>query len=152
MFKSFFPRPTLFFSSAAVWSLIAIFAWFGFFHDFPARFSLFQAAMQQPLPANAGRFIHASQLWFYAYYWIVAGLFAIAWRIVDNHPWQRWSVWGSMLIIFVTWFSVQVGVGINAWYGPFGDMIQKALTKAGSVPIHQFYLQILAFLGIALIA
>jgi len=152
MFKSYFPRPALFFSSAAIWSLISIFAWFGFFNDFPARFSTLQASMQQPLPTNATRFIHASQLWFYAYYWMVAGLFALAWRVIDNHPWQRWSVWGAALIIFITWFGVQVSVAINAWYNPFGDMIQKALSKPNAVTIDEFYRQITAFLGIALIA
>ncbi|MBY4839095.1 peptide antibiotic transporter SbmA [Pantoea sp. DY-5] len=152
MFKSFFPRPTLFFSSAAIWSLLAIFAWFGFFSDFPARWPALQAAMHQPLPTNASRFIHISQLWFYAYYWIVAGIFGLAWRVIDNHPWQRWSVWGAALIIFITWFSVQVSVAINAWYNPFGNMIQKALSKANAVTIEEFYHQLTAFLGIALIA
>jgi len=152
MFKSFFPRPALFFSSAAIWSLIAIFAWFGFADDLPSRWPALQAAMQQPLPTSAARFIAPSQLWFYGYYWIMVAVFALAWRMIDNHPWQRWSVWGSALIIFVTWFGVQVGVGINAWYGPFYDLIQQALTKAGSVQIAQFYAEVLAFLGIALIA
>ncbi|MGJ0128076.1 MULTISPECIES: peptide antibiotic transporter SbmA [Enterobacterales] len=152
MFKSFFPRPALFFSSAAVWSLIAIFAWFGFASDLPGNWPTFEAAIKTPLPTTAARFIAASQLWFYLYYWIMVTLFAVAWRIIDPHPWQRWSVWGSALIIFVTWFGVQVGVAINAWYGPFYDLIQKALTKAGSVNISDFYREVIAFLGIALIA
>ncbi len=151
MFKSFFPRPTLFFSSAAIWSLLAIFAWFGYFSDFPARWPALHAAMEQPLPTNGSRFIHASQLWFYAYYWIVAGSFALVWRVIDNHPWQRWSVWGTALIIFVTWYNVQVSVAVNAWYEPFYDLIQQALTKAGSVQIEQFYRGVMDFLGIALI-
>ena len=152
MFKSFFPRPALFFSTAAIWSLIAIFAWFGFADDLPSRWSALHAAMQQELPTTAARFIAPSQLWFYSYYWIVVAIFALAWRVIDNHPWQRWSVWGSALIIFVTWFGVQVGVAINAWYGPFYDLIQQALTKAGSVQINRFYAEVVAFLGIALIA
>ena len=152
MFKSFFPRPTLFFSSAAIWSLLAIFAWFGYFSDFPARWPALHAAIDQPLPTNGSRFIHASQLWFYAYYWLVAGSFALVWRIIDNHPWQRWSVWGTALIIFVTWYNVQVNVAVNAWYEPFYDMIQQALAKAGSVKIAQFYSGVMDFLGIALIA
>lgn len=152
MFKSYFPRPALFFSSAAIWSLIAIFAWFGFADDLPSRWPALHAAMQQPLPTTAARFIAPSQLWFYGYYWIMVAIFALAWRVIDNHPWQRWSVWGSALIIFVTWFGVQVGVGVNAWYGPFYDLIQQALTKAGSVPISRFYAEVMAFLGIALIA
>lgn len=152
MFKSFFPRPALFFSSAAIWSLIAIFAWFGFASDFPSHWPGLRTLMQQPLATTASRFIAPSQLWFYGYYWIMVAIFALTWRVVDKHPWQRWSVWGSALIIFVTWFSVQVGVAINAWYAPFYDLIQQALTKANSVKITQFYAEIMAFLGIALIA
>ncbi len=126
MFKSFFPRPGPFFSSAAIWSLLAIFAWFGFASDLPAHFwPAFQAAIRQPLPTTVMRFIAPGELWFYGYYWLMVALFALAWRIIDNHPWQRWSVWGSALIIFVTWFGVQVGVAVNAWYGPFYDLIQK---------------------------
>ncbi|HCW98773.1 MAG TPA: peptide transporter, partial [Pantoea sp.] len=64
MFKSFFPRPALFFSTAAIWSLIAIFAWFGFADDLPSRWSALHAAMQQQLPTTAARFIAPSQLWF----------------------------------------------------------------------------------------
>lgn len=152
MFKSFFPRPALFFSSAAIWSLLVIFAWFGFASDLINRLPVLAEAAKQPLPTTALRFIAVSQLWFYAYYWLAVAIFALVWRVVENHPWQRWSVWGSALIIFVTWFGVQVGVAINAWYGPFYDLIQQALTKTGSVPITDFYYQVAAFLGIALIA
>lgn len=152
MFKSFFPRPALFFSSAAVWSLLAIFAWFGFAAHLPGIWPILETAMKQPLPTTAARFIAVSQLWFYLYYWIMVAIFAVAWRLIDPHPWRRWSVWGSALIIFVTWFGVQVGVAINAWYGPFYDLIQKALTKAGSVQIAAFYHEVISFLGIALIA
>lgn len=152
MFKSYFPRPALFFSSAAIWSLLAVFVWFGFASELPSVWPTMAEAVKQPLPTSALRFIAASQLWFYAYYWIVVAIFALAWRMIDNHPWQRWSVWGSALIVFVTWFGVQVGVAVNAWYGPFYDLIQKALTKAGSVPVTEFYHQVMIFLGIALIA
>lgn len=153
MFKSFFPRPALFFSSAAVWSLVAIFAWFSFASDLPAHFSpAFQAAIKQPLPTTVMRFIAPGELWFYAYYWLLVTLFALAWRMVDNHPWQRWSVWGSALIIFVTWFGVQVGVAINAWYQPFYDLIQKAITKAGSVTISQLYTEMAGIAGIVMVA
>jgi len=153
MFKSFFPRPALFFSSAAVWSLVAIFAWFGFASNLPAHFwPAFQAAIKQPLPTTVMRFIAPGELWFYAYYWIMVALFALAWRVIDNHPWQHWSVWGSALIIFVTWFGVQVGVAINAWYQPFYDLIQKAITKAGSVSISQLYSEIVGVAGIVMVA
>ncbi|MDJ0035995.1 peptide antibiotic transporter SbmA [Pantoea allii] len=153
MFKSFFPRPGLFFSTAAIWSLLAIFAWFGFASELPGHFwPAFQAAMKQPLPTTVMRFIAPSELWFYAYYWLMVAIFAVAWRLADNHPWQRWSVWGSALIIFVTWFGVQVGVAINAWYQPFYDLIQKALTKPGAVPISQLYSEVVGVAGIVMVA
>ncbi|ADO11677.1 Protein sbmA [Pantoea vagans C9-1] len=98
------------------------------------------------------RFIAPGELWFYAYYWLLVSLFALAWRMIDNHPWQRWSVWGSALIIFVTWFGVQVGVAINAWYQPFYDLIQKAITKAGSVTITQLYTEMAGIAGIVMVA
>ncbi|WP_241607386.1 peptide antibiotic transporter SbmA [Rosenbergiella australiborealis] len=152
MFKSFFPRPLLFFISAAMWSLVVVLFWFGVAAQFPAHIPLMAKAFLAPLPTSVARFWQLNYLWFYFYFWTAVGLFAIAWWIIDKHPWQRWSVWGSALIIFSTWFGVQVGVAINAWYAPFGDLIQQALSKAGSVKIETFYHQIYTFLGIALVA
>ena len=152
MFKCYFPRPLLFFSSAALWSLVVVLFWFGFAAQLPAHIPSLAKAFLAPLPTTVVRFWQLSYLWFYLYFWGAVAVFAVIWRIIDNHPWQRWSVWGSALIIFSTWFGVQVGVAINAWYAPFGDLIQKALGKAGSVHIDTFYQQIYAFLGIALVA
>ena len=36
---------------------------------------------------------------------------------------------GSALILFATYFQVQVSVAINSWFGPFYDLIQAALSK-----------------------
>ncbi|QGX90506.1 peptide antibiotic transporter SbmA [Tatumella sp. TA1] len=152
MFKCYFPRPLLFFSSAALWSLVVVLFWFGFAAQLPAHIPSLAKAFLAPLPTTVVRFWQLSYLWFYLYFWGAVAVFAGIWRIIDNHPWQSWSVWGSALIIFSTWFGVQVGVAINAWYAPFGDLIQKALGKAGSVHIDTFYQQIYAFLGIALVA
>ena len=152
MFKCYFPRPLLFFTSAAVWSLVVVLFWFGVAAQLPAHFPALAKAFMAPLPTTVARFWQLSYLWFYLYFWAAVTIFAAIWRVIDNHPWQRWSVWGLALIIFSTWFSVQVGVAINAWYAPFGDLIQKALGKAGSVKIEDFYQQIYAFLGIALVA
>ena len=62
MFKSFFPRPALFFSSAAVWSLVAIFAWFGFAAHLPGMWPTFETAMKQPLPTTATFYRRESDL------------------------------------------------------------------------------------------
>ncbi|MBB4952823.1 peptide/bleomycin uptake transporter [Agrobacterium vitis] len=111
-----------------------------------------------PLPegqepeVGASLFWSAPFVWFYIYYTAIVSIFGLAWRIYSPHRWQLWSVWGSALIIFTTYFSVQVSVAINAWYGPFYNLIQQALSKAGSVTASQLYLGMLGFAGIAFIA
>jgi len=150
MFKSFFPRPALFFSSAAIWCLFAVLLWFEGGKSWFSHFSLFAHAA--PLPNNALRFIAPSEIAFYLYYLAAFALFAGFWRWFSPHPWQRWSVAGTALIIFVTWFSVQMNVAINAWYEPFYDLIQRALTHPNTVQIATLYQQLGGFLSIALIA
>jgi len=148
MFKSFFPSPKLFFLSAAIWGLLAVICWqMGLSHWLE---NLVGASQQ--LPIDASRFWSRNALTFYAYYGVCVGLFAGFWFIYRPHPWQVWSILGSALIIFVTWFLVEVGVAINAWYAPFYDLIQKALSSPNSVTLKQFYYEIGVFLGIALIS
>ncbi|WP_342754679.1 peptide antibiotic transporter SbmA [Pantoea sp. MBD-2R] len=152
MFKSFFPRPGLFFSTAICWSLLAILIWFAGGSHWLFQFSAFAHSATMPLPNNALRFIAPSEVAFYVYYLLAAGLFAGFWFVFSPHPWQRWSVLGSALIIFATWLSVQMGVAINAWYEPFYDTLQQALTHANTVKITSLYQQLVGFLSIALIA
>src|SRR5204863_1234909 len=63
-----------------------------------------------------------------------------------------WSILGSALILFTSYFQVQVSVAINTWYGPFYNMIQAALSKSSPVTVEQFYTQLSTFAGIALVA
>lgn len=79
-------------------------------------------------------------------------MFALFWFIYSPHRWQYWSILGTSLIIFVTWFLVEVGVAVNARYAPFYDLIQSALSAPHKVKIEQFYHEVGIFLGIALIA
>ncbi|OSN07899.1 microcin B17 transporter [Lonsdalea iberica] len=149
MFKSFFPHPKLFFSSAAIWTLICIALWYAFARPLGANLL---NLTDQPLPTSAVRFWSPAFLWFYGYYAIAVGLFSACWFIFSPHRWQRWSILGSALIIFVTYFSVEVGVAVNAWYVPFYDLIQKALGTPHAVTIGAFYHELAVFLGIALCA
>lgn len=149
MFKSFFPHPKLFFSSAAIWTLICIVIWYAFAR--PLGADLLNLAAH-PLPHSAARFVSREFLWFYGYYALSVGLFAACWFIFSPHRWQRWSILGSALIVFVTYFSVEVGVAVNAWYVPFYDLIQKALGTPHAVAIESFYQELTVFLGIALCA
>ncbi|MBW8448117.1 MAG: peptide antibiotic transporter SbmA [Arenimonas sp.] len=152
MFKSFFPQPRLFFTSAALWSLAAILIWYGDASGWGALIGLPPLAEGQEPPIGVSAFWSAPFLWFYIYYTIVVLIFSAVWFIVRPHRWQLWSVLGSALIIFTTYFSVQVSVAINAWYGPFYDMIQKALSTPGSVTAAELYLGMLGFAGIAFVA
>jgi peptide/bleomycin uptake transporter len=47
---------------------------------------------------------------------------------------------------------VQVSVAVNAWYGPFYDLVQAALSKSRPVSLGEFYGEIIAFTGIAMVA
>lgn len=147
MFRSFFPRPTPFFASAFIWTLLAIVFWLAG----GERWLLHLTGISSEVPISAARFWCPNFLLFYAYYALCVGLFAGFWFIYSPHRWQRWSVLGTALIIFVTWFQVEVSVAINAWYQPFYDLIQKALTAPNTVPLEKFYSGSGVFLGIALI-
>ncbi len=148
MFKSFFPYPRLFFPSALLWALFAVVVWYVWY--LPLGTHLLQFA--EPLPQGVARFWSPAFLWFYSYYLICTGIFAGAWRLLRPHPWQRWSVWGSALIIFVTYFSVEVGLAVNDWYVPFYDLVQKALSAPNAVKIQDFYRELLVIFGIAMVA
>ena len=58
---------------------------------------------------------------------------------------------GSALIVFVTWFQVQLDVMINEWFRTFYDIIQKALAEPGAVSAEDYYAQLATFLAIAMV-
>lgn len=68
-----------------------------------------------------------------------------------NKKWWKWSVIGSLLILGVTWYKVQLDVKINEWFGTFYNTIQKALGTPNSVEFNDFLWQCLAFAKIAAI-
>jgi hypothetical protein len=148
MFKSFFPKPGPFFLSAFIWALIAVLFWQAGGGAWLERLT----GASGDVPISAARFWSLSYLLFYAYYALCVGLFALFWFAYSPHRWQYWSILGTALIIFVTWFLVEVGVAVNAWYAPFYDLIQTALSSPHKVTLGQFYHEVGIFLGIALIA
>ncbi|BES84048.1 peptide antibiotic transporter SbmA [Pectobacterium araliae] len=145
MFKSFFPKPKSFFLSALIWSTFCISVWYGWVRDDVG-------IANSSLPTNVSRFISLPYLWFYGYYLISVALFSIFWFLVYPHRWQYWSVLGSALIIFMAYFSVEIGVALNAWYGPFYDLIQKALVTQGSITASALYQEVFTFLGIIMLS
>ncbi len=148
MFKSFFPTPKVFFLSVILWFIINLGLWYVGGNQSGAIFGLTAVA---ELPIGVSRFWSPQFLWFYIWFWLSVSLFATFWRIMSNNPWQAWSVWGSAFILFNIWFGVQVSVAINAWYGPFWDMIQGMLSNGGG-DIKKLYMGTITFLLIALVA
>lgn len=66
-----------------------------------------------------------------------------------DKKWWSWSLLGTLLIFFVTWYQVQLDVQINEWFGDFYDTIQNALGKPGSVEASEMYLNIFTFVKVA---
>jgi peptide/bleomycin uptake transporter len=152
MFKSFFPSPRLFFWSAALWGLVAVLFWFFVARNAGGTIGLPNPAEGTSPIIGVQVFWSAPFIWFYLYFIVVVGLFAAFWKFYSPHPWFNWAVLGSALIIFVTYFQVQVSVAINDWYGPFYDLIQAALGKTKPVTLTEFYASLISFFGIASVA
>ena len=144
MFVSFFPRPKLFFLSAILWTTLAMAFWYGFAGNL----------IPQSGPGGVGVEIFWSplSLWFDLYFAICVAIFAGGWMVFAPHPWALWSILGSALILFTSYFQVQVSVAINSWYGPFYDLVQAALSKSAPVTIERFYNELSTFAGIAFVA
>ena len=152
MFVSFFPRPRLFFSSAPLWTILAVLGWYEGGAKLGRIIGLPPAAADAVPIIGVSIFWSAPFLWFYIYFAVVALAFYTLWACFSPHQWQRWSILGSALILFTTYFSVQVSVAVNAWCGPFYDMVQKALSTPGAVKAADFYWGALQFAGIAFLA
>jgi peptide/bleomycin uptake transporter len=163
MFVSFFPRPKLLFISAALWTIFCILFWYLVAKGWGSTLSLgglFGYGFPLPLGEGADEAATAAfqaqqgaaaEFWFYQYFLIVLLLFVGAWMRIEPHPWQRWSIGGSALILFVNWFLVQLDVMINEWFGTFYDLVQQALGTPNSVAASDYYWQIATFLQIALV-
>ena len=150
MLESFFPKPKQFFLCAIAWSLLGVFSWYfggkelglalGF--DFPAK--------DAPPIIGLGHFTTPDFLWFYVYYFFFTISFYIFWASYSPHKWQAWSILGSALILFFTYYQVQVAVAVNNWYRPFYDAIQNALSDSSTTTASDLYGYILSFLILAM--
>ncbi|MBO0903271.1 peptide antibiotic transporter SbmA [Jiella sonneratiae] len=151
MFVSFFPKPKLFFASALAWTAVAVLLWYG------AGEALGAAVGLPPLPPDAepvigiSVFWTAPYLWFYVYFAAFTLAFYLFWRLYAPHPWLNWSLLGSAFILFTIYFQVQIDVAVNAWYNPFYDLLQAALTKTRPVTLAEFFGEQWTFAGLALV-
>ena len=152
MFASFFPSPKLFLISILIWSAIGTAIWFVAGAEMGAALGFAQPLEDAEPVIGLGFFVTADFIWFYIYYALMVGLFAAFWFKFSPHRWQYWSILGSALILFSTYFSVQVSVAINHWRKPFFDMVQNALTGEAGVTPGDLYVLIFKFAEIAFVA
>jgi peptide/bleomycin uptake transporter len=150
VFTSFFPHPKWVFLSAILWTTLAVIGWYAGGREFGTYIGLTPVAKEAAVDASI--FWSPQFLWFYIYFAGCTVLFAGAWRLYAPHPYSRWSILGSALILFSVYFQVQVSVAINEWYGPFYDLVQAALSRSSTVTLAQFYSHLATFAGIAFVA
>ena len=138
-----------------MWALFCVIGWYSVLQDMGNSLSLgglFGFSFPQALAegaddaaqaAFAAAQASAQDFWFYQYMLVAYGLFCGVWLyIARDNRWAKWSVVGSALIVFITWFQVQVSVMLNEWYGGFYDLIQNALGDPGSIGIGQYYAEL----------
>jgi peptide/bleomycin uptake transporter len=164
VFTSFFPKPKIYFPSAILWTAICMAVWFSFARDLGPSLSLggligfgYPALAVEGSDEAQTALIEAARgtaldVWLYQYMILCGAAFAALWGWLVPHRWYRWSVVAASVIIFTTWFQVQLDVMINNWFGAFYDMVQQALGTPGLVTTEQFYGQLATFAGIALVA
>ncbi|MEL6679119.1 MAG: peptide antibiotic transporter SbmA [Pseudomonadota bacterium] len=138
MFQSFFPNPRLFLLTGGAWALFCVLVWNFFVYDWT-----------DPLGIAALTGWDPNRVWLYQFNILCYVAFTVGWMMSTTHRWARWSVGGSALIVFVTWFQVQISVMVNEWYGSFFDLIQQALAEPNAVALDQYYSQLMDFAWLA---
>jgi peptide/bleomycin uptake transporter len=63
---------------------------------------------------------------------------------LSNH-WLSWAFPGAALILFATWYKVELDVKINDWFGDFYNLIQKTLGKPGATTLDEYMEQLATF-------
>lgn len=152
MFKSFFPQPKLFFLSALIWTAVVMIAWYAGAGQWGAFIGLGSTPEDADPVIGLGHFTTPEFLWFYIYYVIVTAGFYMFWRRRAAHPWELWSILGSAVILFITYFGVQISVAVNNWRRPFFDGVQDALTEGSTVTQADLFGLLLVFAQLAFMA
>lgn len=103
-----------------------------------------------PSESDPSPFFSSEKVWLYQYMILSGYLFCVPWYFVHRTPWFWWSVVGSVTIIEVVYFNVQISAWINDWYGGFYNLLQTALGEANSVDPKEFYGKIWTFAYVAI--
>lgn len=140
MFRSFFPNPKLFFLSAVAWTVLAMIAFFTIGPWLQSLISLGPWLGIAPTEAAPTPFFSSDKVWLYQYILMAGYLFCVPWYFIgDNRRWYWWSVVGTVTIVEVVYFDVQIGAWLNDWYGAFYNLIQQALQTPGSVSLDTLF-------------
>jgi peptide/bleomycin uptake transporter len=143
LFRSFFPNPKWFFLSALAWTALAMLIWFTVGPALEQVLSLGPWLAQPTIEGQAPPFFDTHRVWLYEYVILAGYLFCVPWYFFnDNRRWYRWSVVGTVTIIEVVYFNVQVSAWLNDWYGSFYDLIQRALENPNTVSFDEYMGQI----------
>jgi peptide/bleomycin uptake transporter len=139
VFRSFFPEPRIFFPVALIWVAFFMAVWFLFNTQIEPFLSVAPLFGLPPGGPDAP-FFNADRVWTYEYMLVTGYLFCVPWYFFgSNRRWLNWSTVGSVTIIEVVYFNVQINAWLNDWYGSFYDMIQKALATPNSVTLDEFF-------------
>lgn len=139
MFRSFFPEPKIFFPAALIWVALTMLVWFTLGSALEPYFSIAPLLGIAPAAEGSEAFLNAEKIWMYQYVVVTGYLFCIPWYwIGGNRHWFWWSVVGSVTIIEIVYFTVQVSAFVNDWYGQFYDLMQTAITQPNTVSLNAF--------------
>ncbi|MHB1102166.1 MAG: peptide antibiotic transporter SbmA [Devosia sp.] len=139
MFRSFFPNPKIFFPAAILWVIVCMAAFYAIGPTLQQFLSLGPWLGIAPTEADPNPFFSSDKVWLYQYIIVTGYLFCIPWYFYGgNRRWFWWSVVGSVTIIEVVYFNVQISAWLNDWYGTFYNLIQQALTTPNSVTLEKF--------------
>tara|TARA_Y100001970_G_scaffold293701_1_gene442475 strand:+ start:2955 stop:3926 length:972 start_codon:yes stop_codon:yes gene_type:complete len=70
-------------------------------------------------------------------------------RFFLDRKWFLWSILGTIIIFYATYYKGTLDLAINDWFGEFYDMIQSALSDPNSIDENQYYGQLFTFARIA---
>jgi len=164
VFDSFFPKPKLFFLSFVFWSLLCIVGWYTVVQGLGPKLSLASiVGFDYPvvLAADASQTVkmqfqnatmNATNAWLCQFMLVCYVVFVGFWMKFGGQKWAKWSILGSALIVFITWFQVEVSVMLNEWYGSFYNLIQKALSAPNSITLTEFYTELSSVMIILMVA
>ena len=62
-----------------------------------------------------------------------------------SRRWLPWAFPGGALILFATWYKVELDVKINEWFGDFYNLIQKALGRPNAITMGEYMEQLATF-------